>query len=301
MPPNAKWNLQQMGDGFAERLKLVTSASLALFVSGSTAPSSDVGPWWTGSGWYYFNYDTGVYEPQVLQQQSLGYWIGVAAPSPADYQFWISTTAGGSPLALNVYYSGAWTDVYTAVLANYATIVAMNAAIAAAIATEVANRDAAIAAAIAAIPAANAYPVGAAPSIDQTVNVTGAPIKLNFASETFDPDSVYDTTTSRYTAPVNGIYEVSCELQVDNGTATASGMELSLDVRKNGVTVLPGGNGTSVASPPGSRWYPQFTALISLQATDFIEFLLTGNDGVLTGNVTVSTPSSISVHLVQAT
>lgn len=301
MPPSFRGNPQQMGDAFAARLRLVTGASFALFVTGSTAPTSDVGPWWKdGNTWYYWNSVTGQYEPQILEQSSLGYWVGVSAPSPTVYQFWISTTAGGSPLALNVYYSGAWVDVYTAVLASYSTIAATTAAIAAAIATEVINRDAAIAAAIAALPTATAYAAGAVPSIAQTVNVTGSGIKLNFATESFDPDSKYDPTTSRYTAPVNGIYLLICELQVDNGTATASGMALQLNFMKNGVSNI-GGAGLAVASPPGSRWYPQATIRVALQATDFIEAYLEGDDGVNTGNVTVGTQSSISFALVQAT
>ena len=128
---------------FADRLSLngqiFTSQDFALFTTGATAPTSDTGPWAKdGNTWYYWDSVTGTYIPFIIEQSSLGYWIGSVAPDPTVYNFWIETTAGGSPLALKTYYAAAWVDVYAtfiaALIANYSTTTQMNTAIAAAVA-----------------------------------------------------------------------------------------------------------------------------------------------------------------------
>lgn len=135
LPPNVKWKPQQLIDAAFARASLVTSASYALFMAGSTAPSSNVGPWWRDNKtWYFFDVVTGQYEPQILAPESLGYTIGSNAPDQTKYQVWIETTAGGSPLAVKTYFGGAWVDVYTAVLAPYSTTAQMNTAISNAVA-----------------------------------------------------------------------------------------------------------------------------------------------------------------------
>lgn len=124
---------------FADRLglngQIFTAQDFALFTTGATAPTSDTGPWAKdGNTWYYWDNVTGTYIPFIIEQSSLGYWIGSVAPDPTVYNFWIETTAGGSPLALKTYYAAAWVDVYATVIGNYPTIAQMNAAIAAAVA-----------------------------------------------------------------------------------------------------------------------------------------------------------------------
>lgn len=130
LPPAVKWTPQQLADAIAARLRLVTSGTYVLIAGGSTEPASDVGPWFDGQSFFYYSYVTGNYQPIVLSPESLGYWIGPDAPDPTIYNFWIETAVGGSPLALKIYYSGGWVDVYAALIAGYMTVAAFNAAIA---------------------------------------------------------------------------------------------------------------------------------------------------------------------------
>jgi len=297
LPPQVRWKPQQLGDAIAARLSLVTSGTFALFAAGSTEPSSNVGPWLKDSNtWYVWSNSLGQYVPQTLAPESLGYTIGANPPDPNSFAVWIETNLAGSPLAVKIYYSGAWVDVYAAKLASYQTIAAFNAAIANYSTTAAMN--AAIAAAVAAIPAATKYPARATLSGTQSVAVSGAYIKLLFDSEVFDPNTVYNPTLSRYVAPVAGYYRVSSELQVDNNTGTAAAMEIILSIYLNGITDFFS-SGCSVASPPGSRWYPITVGTIQLAAGDYIEMWLKANDGVLTGLVNVGVQSSFCIELIQ--
>lgn len=301
LPPNQQWTPQELADAIAARLRITTQQTLSLFVAGSTAPTSDSGPWWKDNQtWWRWNSGTGTYVPQVLDQSSLQYWIGDTAPDPSVYQFWIQTDSALSPLSLRTYYSGSWVDVYAASIANYMTITAFNAAIAAYSTTT--QMNVAIAAAIAAIPPIKSYPVSVTLGAPQTVGVDGAATftKIDFDTETFDPDTCFDTTTNQYTAPVAGYYRVCADIQVDNSTGVASLMELGITITKNGSTIIAS-SGTSVASPPGNRWYPDVDRLVQLAEGDTIEIRLSAADGTNTGDVTIANNanSSLDITLVE--
>lgn len=117
LPAAVRWTPQQLGDALVARMRLVTAQTFALFVAGSTEPSSNSGPWLKNdSEWWVWSDTAGAYVPITITPESLGYTIGSVAPDPNVYSFWIETTAGGSPLALKIYYAGAWTDVYASVI-----------------------------------------------------------------------------------------------------------------------------------------------------------------------------------------
>lgn len=99
--------------------------------------------------------------------------------------------------------------------------------------------------------------------------------------------ALFNAGTYKYTAPVRGDYEVSAFLQVDNLTGAAGTMEMSLRAVVNSA-VIALAQGTSVANPPGSRWYPPLAGVITLAAGDTLEFHLEATDTVNTGNVQVS-------------
>jgi hypothetical protein len=363
LPPNVAWTPQQLGDAIAERLYITTQQTFALFVSGSTEPSSNVGPWLkNGETWYVWSDADGGYVAQTIEPASLGYWIGPDAPDNSVYNFWIETAAGGSPLALKIYYSSAWTDVYATELASYLTIVAaaatyqtiagmsvysttvqMDAAIAAALVPYLTSVTAAatyltianaastyaplasptftdtpaaptaapgtnttqiattafVTAAIAAIapPASfTSAPAKAVLAGTQTVAIDTNPYKLLFASEVFDPNNVYEAANSRYLAPATGYYQVFAELQVDNNGGAAAAMEIELHVYVNGAAVAT--IGCAVASPPGSRWYPQISTLVQATSGQTIEIYMEATDGVNAANLDVSVASAFSINRV---
>lgn len=123
MPSQVSWTPQQLADAIASRMRLVTAQTFALFVTGSTEPSSNVGPWFrNGNELYVWSDSEGGYVPITIPAASLGYFIGSTTPDQNIYSFWIQTDALGSPLALKTYYSGAWVDVYATTLSAYLTI-----------------------------------------------------------------------------------------------------------------------------------------------------------------------------------
>jgi hypothetical protein len=320
----AGYTPQQLLDRAGLNGRIFTEQTFALFTSGTTAPTSDTGPWVkNGNTWYYWSNGTGSYVPFLLEQESLAYFIGAAAPDQNIYQFWIETAGNGSPLALKTYYNGAWTDVYATVVSNYLTTAAAAATyltIANAAATYLTTVTAAAtyltqanagttyltqanaattyatqalysttAVTTAAIAAAVAsYPASATHIAPQTVAVTGAAIKCTLDTVHFNPAPIpFNTTTYRYIAPVDGYYLVTCSTQIDNATGTAATMQCILSVYKNGSDYGSGGI-DATPSPNGARWAPTLSTMVKLLQNEYVEVFLTCEDGVDTGNVTLT-------------
>jgi hypothetical protein len=278
LPPTVNWTPQQLADAIVARMSLQTQQTFALFVTGSTEPSSNDGPWLkNGTEWWVWSDTAGAYVPITVPAESLGYYVGDTAPDPTTTFFWIETTAGGSPLALKIYYSGAWTDVYAATLASYLTIAAAAATYltqAAAAATYLTQANAAstyaplvspaltgtpttptaapgtnttqaastafVTAAIAAIPAPSAfaaYPAQGTVS-NQVIAVDGNPHKIEFNGAAINPaPAPFDTALFRYVAPANGIYDVSFSSQFDNVDGTPASMQVNVLLYKNGTYI----------------------------------------------------------------
>lgn len=136
--------------------------------------------------------------------------------------------------------------------------------------------------------ASGAYRAAARMGSNQVINVDGAAHKVNLNTPFIDPYTVYDAANSQFVAPVGGDYLVTGSLQVDNNTATASGMQISANAVLNGTTATFVGGTTAVANPPGGRWFPPFSGMVTMAAADTLEIRMTASDGVNSGNVTVS-------------
>lgn len=288
LPPSLSSTPQQLADMIAARLSLVTSQSFALFVTGSTAPTSNVGPWLkNGNEWWVWSNGAGTYVPISIVQSSLGYTIGPNPPNPSLYQFWIETAVSGSPLSVKIYFSGAWVDVYatllTTTLSAYATTTAMNAA---------------IAAAVSGIPTANSYVGVATRNAAQLIQVDAAYHKMTLDATQINASGAIVLATSRYVAPVSGNYHMDVTSQFDNSTGTASSMQVNIALYKNGTGATEGiGSFNQVPSPVGSRWPVVFSGIIALAQNDYIECWASLTDGVNTGAVNLTT-WDFSVHKV---
>lgn len=299
--PEFNGNLQQLFDAFVARLSIESQESLSFFVSGAVAPSSDVGPWIkNGVTWWVWDVGTGAYVPQIIEQESLKYIAQLNDPDQNKYVFWIKLDGTGKATGVFYYSGGAWKDVYEDKFLNYPTIAQVNSAISVAITAnnlthpDTTAMNAAIALGTKTYPASGYLSGGA-----QSVAVDASPHVIQYNTTAYDPESRYSNTLWQYTVPLTGIYDVTAHVQVDNDTATAASMEISLMITVNGnssQTTCYGG--TSVASPPGSRWYPSLSGGISLAAGDLVQISLSANDGVLTGLVNLSN-GDFSIRLNQ--
>lgn len=266
---------QEFLDLLVARLSAETTNTIAFFASGSVAPTSNIGPWLkNGTEWYVWDNGTAAYIPITVSSQSLRYIASQSAPDPTLYTFWIALDGSGAPTAIKYYYSGSWVDIYAGQFANYSTTTAMNAAIAAAIAGATGSPS----------------PAKAHEAAPQTLAVDGSVYQIIADTVDFDPNSVYNAASSAYIAPATGYYAVYGEAQIDNAGADASTMEFAVSI---GINPSPPaanavGTGLSIASPPGSRWYPQVSGIIQATIGDAIRFYMSANTTGLVGNVNVS-------------
>ena len=281
--PAQNFTPQQFADALVARLTAESTNTISFFAAGSVAPTSNVGPFLKdNTTWYVWSDPLGQYVPQTLDPESKGY-IDQQSPGPDHtvYIFWIELDGAGKAQSIQYYSGGAWKDVYEDKFALYPTTVDMNTAIAAAVGS------------------ANSYPAAANEGgLMQIVPVDGAGHKMNLTNAYINGDGKYNTGISRYTAPINGVYRVSLFSKVSNSTGNAAGMEVKVAVYKNGILSVE--QGTSVASPPNSRWWPGFSSLVQLNATDSIEAYMTASDGVGTGNVHADA-TTFTIELIKAT
>ena len=297
LPEGLDTDPQGLLEEFAARLIITPSVPWSSFTVGAAQPTSNLGPWFKdGKELWVWDDVLATYIPVVspsvidtsggTQYPSLRYAVSALAPSPTGFSFWIELNGAGKAIDIKHYSSGAWKSIFedtfagiqtqfTNITTNYPTTTAMNTAITNAVDAVRVN-----------------YPVSAALTVNQTVPIStlATNTKLLFNTVTIDPDSVYDATNSRFVAPVNGIYLVSAEIQIDNNTGDAANMETSLIILKNSGNYQA--SGMSISSPPGARWYPQVSLLVPLAVGDIVEIALSLDDGTNTGNVTVAAGNS---------
>lgn len=106
-----------------------------------------------------------------------------------------------------------------------------------------------------------------------TQSLVSSATKHAFNTELFDTNNNYDTTLSRYTAPVTGIYFISAaaRIQALNGIG-------SIYVYKNGSNyMILGGVGSSGNDSQGGN-----STLISLVAGDYLEIFVDNSSGTKT-------------------
>ena len=115
--------------------------------------------------------------------------------------------------------------------------------------------------------------------------------KLDFDSEDFDTDSAWDTSNQKFTVPANkgGKYLISACAYV----AVDAAMYTQIHIYKNGSSVAYNYNSTSYTSASMSN---NITRIITLAATDYIEFYVSTNAStrtVYTSNSIARTTASI--------
>lgn len=268
--PNRAYTPQEFLDAIVARLSIDTQEQLALFISGSTSPVTNVGPWLkNGVTWYVWDASTGSYIPEILESRSLRYIAGTATPDPAMYTFWIVLDGTGKAQEIRYFSGGAWKSVYddsfNAIQAQIDTL----------------RFD------------QMEYPFRGDSAGDQTLTLPVDQATVIF-NETFDPNGVFATST--FTAPHNGYYQINAKVNMELGSGTPTGNAILVGLQKNGFQ-LP----NEIVFDPiddallGSRTYSMST-ILQLIAGDNIQllvqasgtgagtWLIKGNNTFMSGN-----------------
>jgi hypothetical protein len=303
LPEGLDTDPQGLLQEFAARLIITPSVPWSSFTVGAAQPTSNVGPWFKdGQELWVWSDVAATYIPVVSaavldsnggsQYPTLRYAVSSLAPDPNKYSFWIELNSSGKAINIKHYSSGAWKSIFedtfagiqtqfNTITTDYSTTTQMNTAITTAVDAVRIN-----------------YPVRVSLTVNQTVNVETFDVstKLLFKTVDIDPDQAYDAVNGKFVAPVDGIYLISAELQIDNNTGYAADMEIALTILKNSGPYAT--SGMSVASPPGLRWYPQVSSLVQLATGDVAEIALSLQDTVNTGNVVVAASNSTATFLL---
>ncbi len=275
---------QQLASAIVARLSAVSANTISFFASGSVAPTSNVGPWLKNDQtWYVWSDALATYIPEIIEPASLGYTFSQSAPDPTVFKVWYKLDGSNNPIGIFIYANATWQDVYasqfaaaqTYLTANYSTTAVTNAAIAAAKQEAIDSGS-------------NTYPVIANSFGNQAVSVDGNNYVVSYPVAAENPDSVYDTATSKYIAPVTGIYQVNAYVQCDNLTASNTTMECSFSSYINGIQTGSVAGGVSSKDPNGQRRYPQASGFVRLNAGDGLQMVFQANDGINTGSVNLS-------------
>ncbi len=105
-----------------------------------------------------------------------------------------------------------------------------------------------------------------------TQNLAGSATKLAFETEFFDTNSNYDTTLSRYTAPLAGFYVFNAQGYIN---ALSSGSEVVISLYKNGSQHT----NFTVTSAGANDYRPHVTHMLQLSANDYIEIYVSNTQG----------------------
>src|SRR5664279_2390315 len=195
LPPGFAGTPQDFADALAARAQILTQSALSLFSVGAVAPTSDEGPFFlNGTTPYVWDVVTGAYAPIFLDPLSLRYTITQTLPADNTqydvvYLLDSASTPVGAPLAVKVWYNGAWTSIgidLAYLTANYYTS---------------AQTDTAIANATSSI---NAYPFKVQKTSNQPITANSGDTGITWEAEAYDPSNVF--ASNQFVAPKHGVY-----------------------------------------------------------------------------------------------
>jgi hypothetical protein len=137
----------------------------------------------------------------------------------------------------------------------------------------------------------NPYKFSAYIAATQTLT-DGVYTKVNFNTERFDTNSNFDSTTNyRYTAPVNGFYQISTTLSI-NGTAGTLAASIAM-IYKNGVAILNDTSYPNNGLGQSANQNHTLSQLIQLSASDYLEIFAYADVTSSTGNITAGAAGAI--------
>lgn len=238
---------QDFAEAMVARMSIESPTAISFFVSGPTAPTSNVGPWLkNGITWYVWDTATASYIPQVVENASLKYVFQIAEPDHNAYIFWGKLDGSGKAQSIEYYFNGAWHDVYEDTFALYTKTTDMNTAIDTKIAAALVpystttQMNTAITAAIAEIPSGKGtFQVYMAVPQTQPVAVSGViDVVPVFGGVAADPDSCF--SSNKYTCPANGYYFFNVIIQSESDDANITDLGIITGIYKNAGIALAG-------------------------------------------------------------
>lgn len=273
LPSNFKGTLQQLQDALVSRLYLETSLdSVSLVAGGSTAPTSNVGPWFKdGTTLYVWSDTDGAYVPVSLDYPSLKYVASpsTAQPDPDVYTLWIVLDGTGKAQELRYFSGGAWKSVYDdsflALIDQVDTI-------------------------------EQQFPFRGDATADQSlVADPGDSTAITF-TETFDPGNVFGA--SAFVAPVDGYYQINLRVQMEASGGTPTSNTVIAYILKNSGIMANEFVTTKVVDGNTGLFTLQLSSIIQLSANDSIKGFVEVS-GVGAGNWVIKKDgTSISGHRV---
>lgn len=207
---------EELKNAIVARLVAEGTDSIAFFVTGSTEPTSNMGPWLKdGKVWYVWDDVTGGYVAQALDPASIKIHYGPDAPDPAVYNMWVELNGSGKGIGIKTYYSGSWRSVYEDQFAQYSTTTQMNTAISNAVNSAVSD-----------ITIGKAS-FSAKPDDFQVITFAGPGTQsgiVSFGDVVFDPDSCF--SANEYNIPASGYYFVTGAMQISVPSGTPTDLDI---------------------------------------------------------------------------
>lgn len=256
LPPNFTGSPQDFANAIASLLLVTPVEDWNSFLVGSSTPTANLGPWLKdGQEWWVWSDSDAAYVPLSLDDLSLRRYIGETAPNAADYDVWIQTDSGGVPQAIKIYVNAPtndWVDVYAA---NYYTKSQLNTAYA---------------------------KFSSYTGSNQFITAGSVYQKVSFDATSFVVGSTFDNVNNRFTAPIDGYYNIRASLRFDNtASSTPTGQSINIAIRVNGVTVREAE--FTIGDSTLGTTLPVF-GILNLAQNDYVE--IWAQVGIATGTAT---------------
>lgn len=122
----------------------------------------------------------------------------------------------------------------------------------------------------------------------QLFTANGVANKVLFPNELYDLVGNFDTATSLFTAPVDGVYHFQAYMMFGQNTADTPKVRVQTHLGKNGLSILQIGDIVDIYNTNYGTWSNRFSNDVLLVAGDTMQLCATISDMTGTGNIVLS-------------